>query len=403
MSSPPGARLWDDVAPPTATQPATSAPEQGATAGDMLTVGVIGAGIVGASIACRLAQQGARVRILDAAQPGSGTTSSSFAWVNANQKTPRDYFDLNHAGLEEHVRLPDELQPAIWFHAGGNLIWAETTVDRDELEARVERLRGWGYAAEWWSAAQVNAELEPAVAFPTPETAVAFFPDEAWVDAPQLTGRLVAVARRHGAEVGVGTAVEAIETAGGRVAAIRLRGSARIPVDAVVSAAGPGAERIAALLGLPLPLAPTRGLLVRLAVEGDPVRRVVHSPRVNARPDGRGHLIIHHDLLDRQLRDRHGIHPADPPCDALLRRAREVIPALEAAIVVTARIGVRPIPRDGRACVGAVSAVPGYYEAVTHSGVTLGPLIGRLLAREMLSGEVDPLLAPFRPDRFPRG
>ena len=40
-------------------------------------------------------------------------------------------------------------------------------------------------------------------------------------------------------------------------------------------------------------------------------------------------------------------------------------------------------------------------EAVTHSGITLGPLVGRLLAREMLTGEVDPLIAPFRPDRFP--
>jgi glycine/D-amino acid oxidase-like deaminating enzyme len=38
---------------------------------------------------------------------------------------------------------------------------------------------------------------------------------------------------------------------------------------------------------------------------------------------------------------------------------------------------------------------------VTHSGVTLGPLIGRLLAREILTSEVDPLIAPFRADRFP--
>jgi glycine/D-amino acid oxidase-like deaminating enzyme len=46
--------------------------------------------------------------------------------------------------------------------------------------------------------------------------------------------------------------------------------------------------------------------------------------------------------------------------------------------------------------------VLGYYEAVTHSGVTLGPLIGRVLAREVLTGEVDALIVPFRPDRFAR-
>jgi glycine/D-amino acid oxidase-like deaminating enzyme len=63
---------------------------------------------------------------------------------------------------------------------------------------------------------------------------------------------------------------------------------------------------------------------------------------------------------------------------------------------------MRPVPADGHSCVGALPEIPSYYEAVTHSGVTLGPLVGRLLAREILTGEVDPLIAPFRPDRFSR-
>jgi glycine/D-amino acid oxidase-like deaminating enzyme len=58
------------------------------------------------------------------------------------------------------------------------------------------------------------------------------------------------------------------------------------------------------------------------------------------------------------------------------------------------------MPDDGLSCVGVLSTIPGYYEAVTHSGVTLGPLVGRLLAREVLTGEIAPLLAPFSPDRF---
>jgi glycine/D-amino acid oxidase-like deaminating enzyme len=47
-----------------------------------------------------------------------------------------------------------------------------------------------------------------------------------------------------------------------------------------------------------------------------------------------------------------------------------------------------------------VASVPGYYEAVSHSGITLGPVIGRLLASEIISGEGDAMLADFRPDRF---
>jgi glycine/D-amino acid oxidase-like deaminating enzyme len=59
------------------------------------------------------------------------------------------------------------------------------------------------------------------------------------------------------------------------------------------------------------------------------------------------------------------------------------------------------MPADGYPSVGAVAELPGYYEAVTHSGVTLGPLIGRLLAELILADRIDPLLEPYSPNRFP--
>ncbi|GHI40571.1 hypothetical protein Sviol_49790 [Streptomyces violascens] len=49
---------------------------------------------------------------------------------------------------------------------------------------------------------------------------------------------------------------------------------------------------------------------------------------------------------------------------------------------------------------GAPPSVPGHYEAVAHSGITLGPVIGRLLAAEILSGKGGEMLADFRPERF---
>ena len=107
-------------------------------------------------------------------------------------------------------------------------------------------------------------------------------------------------------------------------------------------------------------------------------------------------MLLHHGSVDEAFGEAseatHG--------QELLARAREVLPSLEGAEVSEVRLGVRPVPEDGVSCVGAVFGIPGYYEAVTHSGVTLGPLIGRLLAREILTGDIDPMLAPFRPDRF---
>jgi glycine/D-amino acid oxidase-like deaminating enzyme len=58
------------------------------------------------------------------------------------------------------------------------------------------------------------------------------------------------------------------------------------------------------------------------------------------------------------------------------------------------------VPEDG---VTVAGPVPGYANAwtiVTHSGITMGPLLGRLIAEEMIGGATDPRLAGFRPERF---
>ena len=356
-------------------------------------VAVIGAGIVGTSVSFRLSEDGAEVVLIDGAEPGSGTTSTSFAWVNANNKLPRKYFDLNVAGMHEHERLHDEMGGG-WLHSTGNLIWTE---DQRNLESRVHRLRSWSYAAEMLPASTVSEDLEPEAALP--ESRIAYFPEEFWVDAPALTRKLVDAIDRNGARTRFGDPVHGIETDRQGVTLLLESGDA-VHADAVVNAAGAKAASVAKMVERALPLDVFPGLLVRVAVPGEPLKHLMHTPRINIRPDGDGYVLLHHDSIDGRLTDDFaGVE--DPLCTELLGRARLVLPALEEAEVVEARFGMRPVPADGHSCVGPLSAVPGYYEAVTHSGVTLGPLIGRLLAREILTGEVDPLIAPFRPDRFP--
>ncbi|HJQ28258.1 MAG TPA: FAD-binding oxidoreductase [Rubrobacter sp.] len=360
-----------------------------------MKVAVVGAGIIGSSVAYRLSEGGAEVVMIDGSEPGSGTTSASFAWVNANNKLPREYFELNLAGMREHERLRDEIGGG-WLHVTGNLI---QTTDEEDLEKRVERLRSWSYAAEMLPASTVNEELEPEAVFPDPETRVAHFPEESWVEAPALTRKLVQFASSRGAVALIGNAVNAIEV-GGEGVIPRLENGDTITADAVVNATGAWAASMAEMVGRKLPLDVFRGLLVRVAVPGEPLGRLMHTPRVNVRPDGLGYVLLHHDSVDARLTDGFA-GTKDPLCTELLERARRVLPALTEAEVVEARFGLRPVPADGHSCVGALTGVPGYYEAVTHSGVTLGPLVGRLLAREILTCEVDPLIAPFRPDRFP--
>ncbi|MEB3963121.1 FAD-dependent oxidoreductase, partial [Streptomyces kunmingensis] len=83
----------------------------------------------------------------------------------------------------------------------------------------------------------------------------------------------------------------------------------------------------------------------------------------------------------------------------LHRRAGAVLPGLARARIEDARIGVRPIPSDGLPLVGEVPGAPGLYHLVSHSAVTLAPVLGRLAARELTTGRSAAELAPYRPDR----
>jgi glycine/D-amino acid oxidase-like deaminating enzyme len=67
---------------------------------------------------------------------------------------------------------------------------------------------------------------------------------------------------------------------------------------------------------------------------------------------------------------------------------------------INIQIGIRPVPIDGFPVVGNIVGQKGVFVAVMHSGVTLAPLIGQLLALEMFQISESPLLQQFRPSRF---
>ena len=66
---------------------------------------VVGAGIIGASIAWHLAEAGAAVTIVDAGRPGGVATANSFAWINASWGNPEPYFRLRMRAIAEWTRL----------------------------------------------------------------------------------------------------------------------------------------------------------------------------------------------------------------------------------------------------------------------------------------------------------
>jgi glycine/D-amino acid oxidase-like deaminating enzyme len=366
----------------------------------MPRVAVIGAGIVGAASAFRLAEKGAEVVLLDRTRVVDGATAPSFGRVTAQGNLTRAYVALGEAALDEYRRLAWRLAPAPWYHADGTLVWFSDPERAAALQDQVQQLQAWGYAAEMLPAQAVLAGLEPGLAFPDATTPVAWFPQEAWVDAREMTRRLIDAARNVGARVlaGPGREVGAIATEAGRVSGVTILGGQAIPVSTVINAAGVDADRVAALVGRELAVKAPRSLAVRAEMDdgGDPLRRPLLTDHVAVRPDGPGRIFL--VLAELVTTAPPGPLPlSDPLVAQTMRWAVAAVPALVAVRPVEAVVAAWPRFADDVPHVGPVPGIPGYVEAVTDYGVTLAPLIGRSLADELLGGAGNPLLAPFPP------
>lgn len=366
----------------------------------MTTVGVVGTGVIGACVAFGLARRGVRVHCVDRAEPGGLTTSVSFARLSAFQQPTYTRFELSHTGILEHARFAAQFDHAPWWHHTGSVAWSDDDDGRPSFDADVDRLASWGYRVVHTDAAEVNRDWEPGIAFADPESPAVLFPDEGWVDGPRLVGSLLDKA--SGFLTFWPSAVEDVEVRGDRVAALRLATGDRLEVDAVVNAAGPAASTVAAMVGAPMVggISTRSSLVLDLATDGDPLRRILRGAEVHARPAGPSRVRVRSEQVDARL-------PTDTPSEAgdelikdLLDRAHRTIPALASSTVDKVEVGTATFPTDGLPSVGALSAIDGYYEAFANSGITLAPFIGRTLATQIATGEVHPLWAPCSPDRL---
>ena len=81
----------------------------------------------------------------------------------------------------------------------------------------------------------------------------------------------------------------------------------------------------------------------------------------------------------------------------LLREASYVLAENPALMLDAYGVGPKPIPADGEPVLGQLDSISNYYVAFSHSGATLGLIVGELLSQEILSGEPHPMLDAFRP------
>jgi glycine/D-amino acid oxidase-like deaminating enzyme len=343
---------------------------------------VLGAGVVGAAVAARIAGRGHEVLVLEVGPaPASGTSGTSYAWVNGNSKRPEHYRTLNAAAIAEHHRLGGVERG--WLVPNGHLEYADSDDHRDRLTERVTRLSEAGYPASFLSA-EAAAALEPDLRV-LPDALVGWFPGEAHCY-PELF--VAALLGTPGITVATGRAAMSASDTG-----VELADGATLRADRVVTCVG----RHTATLHPDVPMASGTAVIGVLArTEPVPVRlsRPVTTDTVNLRPAGGGALLAH--ALDQ---DPLGTPDAPVPAPVLATLRARIAERVGYPVTLTSTVvGLRALPADGLPVVGPLAGRG--YVVVTHSGITLAPLLGELVAREVCDAAEQPLLAPYRVERF---
>ena len=302
-------------------------------------VAVIGAGVVGASVAAGVAGSGIHV-VLFSAEPTGSTPASraSFAWVNAHRKSPESYRRLNEYGRRVHAdRSAAHERP--WF--------VRTGAEIDGFE----------------------------------------YPDDGYVDTDAFLAAHLSDLQAAGGVLREGTALRSLDEVNDILG----------PVDQVVVAAGAGT---AGLLGRKggSRLATSSGddgFLARIDVGANPIDRIRSIDGLQMRPDGPGRIAVQSLGLEAMLR-RDGTTASVQTVWSPLRAEIESVLGWRIPDEARVRVdrAIRPHAADGLPVVGRVAE--DVYVALTHSGVTLAPLLAELIARD-LRGDADPRLAPFRP------
>ncbi len=348
---------------------------------------VIGAGIIGASIAYHLAKAGAEVLVLDAQTAGGGVaTPNSWAWINASWGNPEPYSRLRMRSMLEWRAL-ESVHPDLNVNWCGGLLW---DLPQNELAEIVATQKSWGYDVDLIDGATA-LKIEPRLKVP-PELAI-FASGEGSIEPVAATLAFLAAAQTLGAKIALGAEVSGFHTLGGKVAGVKV-GEHLHEADEVVVAAGVQSLGILAELGVALNLEAPAGLLVHSKINTKLLNGLVMAPDLHLRQTQQGRIVAGSHFG--------GARPGDDSAAtaaALFKQTKDMLRGAEDLEMEFYTLGYRPTPKDGLPLIGRPTHVSGLYVAVTHSGVTLAPAIGLFAAAEIVHDKRDPLLQPFHLER----
>jgi sarcosine oxidase, subunit beta len=370
---------------------------------------IIGAGIVGSSIAWHLTEAGCHnvLMVERESHQGKGSTGKSMGGVRAQFATPVNiqmslYSIPFYAAFEERLGLPSDYRPQ------GYLFVATRPSHLDYLQTNQELQKSLGLT-------QVRMLTREEIVAIVPQLRSddilggSFCPTDGFVDPNSVMVGFTTRACERGATLWRSTEVTAIRTGTGRITGVE---TTRGPVSTrvVVNAAGPWAAQTAALAGVDLPVEPLR----RMLVPTEPFDGVSHAiPMVvdmtngfHFRPESRGFLLAWNDP-EETIGYKENFEPSF--IEKVLVRAADRVPCFENLAVNPKRAwaGLYEMSPDHHAIIGQAPGVPGFFCANGFSGhgVMHAPATGKMVSDLILHGATSLVsnVEVLSPERFAKG
>lgn len=363
---------------------------------------VAGAGIVGCSIAFNLSQRhNVNVTVIDIDIPGQGASKHSFAWLNSYYKMPEHYWHLNKMSMDMWHRFASELGTDVGLVVGGDIRWVKTKTEANELINKTKQMQSLGYKCNLIEETELRL-LEPSLKIDKFEIGY-YGANDAHVEPLKVIDACLGKISDNGGVFLGNTQINNLLIENGKIKEIQTSNGS-IPCDIFVVAAGIGTPSLTNMAGINIPLVESPGSGAKTSTIPPLLKTaaLIHLPAID---DKNGQLHVR-QFADGSLMIGEGSQESVSNDDSkehsqnLLERAQYYLPIPSSTKISSMGIGYRPMPADGLPIVGYTDQVKNMYVAVTHSGVTLSPILGTYAAMEILDDQKVECLDNYRLERF---
>jgi len=372
---------------------------------------VIGAGIIGSSIAYNLAQRKASVILVEKGDLAAGSSGACDGLIFLQSKKPGIHLQLAMESRKRFARLRSSLPVAIEYRECGGMVVIESDEELAVMQQFVKEQQEIGLDVTLLNADRAR-QLEPHLSEHI--LGATRSPLDGQVNPIALTLGFALGAKNLGAQVITGATVHGIDTTSGRVSAVETD-TGRFEADIIVNAAGSHAPEIGTMVGLPIPIEPRRGQIIVTEACPSMLNHCMISakyiaakfnPKI-AKAGGEGISIEQTEngnFLLGSTREFVGYdkRTTSKGLKSIAAKTAGIVPALEQVNVIRAFAGLRPYTLDGLPILGPVADVPGFFMAAGHEGdgIALSPITGELIAQMIITGKSDFPLDAFRLSRF---